>query len=329
MRGMITGRGIYLRLGYNNALVTGGAGFIGSHIVDRLMNDGFSVTVVDDMSTGCLENLAAHIKKDNFSLMRGDVRDFESVKRAVENVEVVFHEASLSSVQQSLKDPLVVNEINVGGTLKLLRASLDSGVKRFIYASSASVYGDSRQLPLDEEALPRPTSPYGVSKLAAESYVTVFHKAYGLETVCLRYFNVYGSRQAGGDYAGVITSFMEKLAKSEPPTIYGDGEQTRDFVHVEDVVDANIAAMKEKNATGEIFNIATGTSVTVNELFKILRKVTGKNQIQPEYSAPRKSDIRKSFGDISKANKVLGYEPKVSIEEGLENLAKSWNPRAR
>jgi UDP-N-acetylglucosamine 4-epimerase len=318
-----------LKLEYNNALVTGGAGFIGSHIVDRLMGDGFNVTVIDDMSTGCLENLAAHMKKDNFSLIRGDVRDFESVKKVMENVEVVFHEASLSSVQQSLKDALVVNEINVRGTLNLLRASVDSGVKRFIYASSASVYGDSRQLPLSEEEFPRPTSPYGASKLAAETYATVFNKAYGLETVCLRYFNVYGPRQAGGDYAGVTTSFMEKLAKNEPPTIYGDGEQTRDFVYVGDVVAANVAAMEEKNATGEIFNIATGTSVTVNELFKILRKVTGRNQIQPEYSAPRKSDIRKSLGDISKASNVLGYKPRVSIDDGLERLAESCSPRSR
>jgi UDP-glucose 4-epimerase len=307
---------------HTSVLVTGGAGFIGSHIVDRLMNDGLEVTVIDNLSTGHLENLTAHRKKGGFHFIEGDVCDLASVKRAVEDVEVVFHEASSVGVQQSLDDPLVVNEINVKGTLNVLWASLDSGVKRFIYASSASVYGNNRRLPLSEEALPHPTSPYGVSKLAAESYVNAFNKAYGLETVCLRYFNVYGPRQTGGDYAGVITSFMEKLAKNELPVIYGDGEQTRDFVYVGDVVEANIAAMEAKNAAGEVFNIGSGASSTVNSLLQTLAKMYERTA-EPIYEPARPYEVRHSCADISKAMKVLAYKPKVPFKNGLLKLMKS------
>jgi len=240
--------------GYSKVLVTGGAGFIGSHLVDRLLAEGFEVAVLDDFSAGRMENISCHKDLREFRLVRGDVRDVGLVEKVVEDVDVVFHEAALVDVALSVENPVLFNEVNVVGTLNLLKACVDSGVKRFVFASSAAVYGDSRPAEKREDMLPEPISPYGVSKLAAESYVQVFNELYGLETVCLRCFNVYGSRQGlASSYSGVITAFISRLLKGEPPVIHGDGKQTRDFVHVDDVVSANMLALQSKNGVGWSF----------------------------------------------------------------------------
>jgi nucleoside-diphosphate-sugar epimerase len=312
----------HLKSKYAHVLVTGGAGFIGSHIVDRLLENGFEVKVIDDLSTGRLDNIKFLIGKSNFRFIKGDIRKRETVKKAVKDVEVVFHAAAFVSVTQSVDNPFIANDVNATGTLNLLEASLSSNVKRFILSSSAAVYGQQDALPIKEEAQPNPDSPYAISKLAAELYTETYYRNYGLETVCLRYFNVYGPRQTNGPYAAVITAFIDHLTRNKPPIIYGDGEQTRDFINAKDVVDANILAM-EKNCGGEIFNIATGSQLTMNKLFEILQILIGKRQIRPIYDKPRPFDIRQSCGDISKANRILGFKPKVSLEKGLLEFIKS------
>ena len=312
-----------MKFKYSRALVTGGAGFIGSHIVDRLVENGFEVRVFDDLSSGRLENLREHLKEKRVVFVKGDVRDCEAVKDAVEDIDVVFHEAALVGVPESVKNPLLANDVNVNGTLNLLEASVKYNVRRFILASSASVYGEQRILPVKEEAVPQPSSPYAVSKLSAEFYSRVYYGTYGLETVVLRYFNVYGDRQARGPYAAVITAFLNSLMGDKHPVIHGDGEQTRDFISVRDVVDVNILAM-EKRCAGKILNVATGSPITINRVFKILQDATGKCHVRPVYSNPRKFDIRDSYGDTSKARRIFGFESKVSLEQGLGNLAKSW-----
>jgi len=309
-------------------LVTGGAGFIGSHVVDRLLSDGFEVVAIDNLCAGRLENLAHCQNREDFHLIQGDVRDFGLVKRVVRDVDVVFHEAALVSVNRSVEDPVLTNEVNVTGTLTLLKACLGSGVRRFIYGSSSSVYGEAETLPKHEGLMPQPISPYAVSKLAAESYVKVFHKVYGLETVCLRYFNVYGSRQTYGPYSGVITIFMNRLLSDQPPVIYGDGEQTRDFVDVRDVVDASMLALTNRGAVGEVFNIGTGVATSINQLAGMLREIAGKIDLKPVYENPRPGDIRHSLADIGKAKKILGYYPKVSLREGLSNLVDWYTKRS-
>jgi len=305
---------------YSKVLVTGGAGFIGSHLVDRLLNDGFEVRVLDDVSTGRMENLVHHENRKDFDFVKGDVRNPELVKKAVTGVDVVFHEAALISVTRSVENPALTNEINVAGTLNMLKASSDAGVKRFIHASSSSVYGEIETLPKREDLTTQPISPYAVSKLAAENYVKVFSEVYGLETVSLRYFNVYGPRQTIGPYSGVITIFINRLMNNQPPIIFGDGEQTRDFTNVQDVVEANMLAMKNKSATGEVFNVATGEPTTINHLAKLLLQIMDRTSLKPVYEKPRPGDIRQSYADVSKARKMLGYEPKTVLREGLEKL---------
>jgi UDP-glucose 4-epimerase len=304
--------------------VTGGAGFIGSHIVDRLLNDDFEVAVLDDLSTGRLENVAHHQGEKNFHFINGDIRSFDLVKSALQDVDAVFHEAALVGVACSVENPVLTNEVNVTGTLNLLKACVDSSVKRFIYASSAAVYGRAETLPHHEGLSPRPASPYGVSKLAAENYVKVFSEVYGLETVCLRCFNVYGSRQTYGPYSGVITIFINRLLGDQPPTIYGDGKQTRDFINIQDVVDASMLALASKGAVGEVFNIATGIATTVNQVASILQEIMGKPSLKPVYTNPRMGDIQDSYADISKARRVLGHNPRVSLRDGLTKLVK-WH----
>jgi nucleoside-diphosphate-sugar epimerase len=307
----------------NRALVTGGAGFIGSHIVDRLLKDDFEVNVFDDFSSGRLDNLREHLKEKRLRVVKGDVRDIEAIKGVVNDVDVVFHEAALVGVLESVKNPLLANDVNVNGTLNLLEASFKYDVKRFVLASSAAIYGEQRTLPIREEAVPRPSSPYAVSKLSAERYSRVYHGTYGLETVVFRYFNVYGDRQAEGSYSAVITAFLNSFMDNGKPVIHGDGMQTRDFVNVEDVVEANMLAM-QKNGAGEVFNVASGSAVTINGLFEVLRDLVGKRDVQPEHSSPREKDIRESCGDISKIRKVLGFKPKVTLEEGLKRVIASW-----
>jgi len=305
---------------YSHALVTGGAGFIGSHITDRLLQEKFEVTVVDDLSSGRLENVKAYVGKSNFHFIKGDIRNPETIRRAVKNVEVVFHEAAFVGVTESINEPLVANDINVSGTLNLLEASRQADVERFILASSAAVYGEPKNVPTKEDSLTFPDSPYAVTKLAAESYAKTYCQIHGLETVCLRYFNVYGPRQAYGPYAAVITAFVNDFTKNRQPTIYGDGKQTRDFINVKDIVQANMLAMEKSQS--EVFNIATGSSVTINGLLEIVKSIFGKTKVKPKHASARPHDIRRSCGDISKANKMLGFTPEIPLKKGLEDLIK-------
>jgi len=306
--------------GCSRILVTGGAGFIGSHIVDRLMDENLEVTVFDNLSAGELDNIKLYTKRKNLDIVRGDIRDFDLVKTAVKNVDAVFHEAAIVSVPKSVEDPLVVNDVNVNGTLNLLKACADTGVKRFIYASSSAVYGKPQKIPISEDCFTRPLSPYGVSKLAAESYAYAFWKIFGLETVCLRYFNVYGPRQACNYYGGVITKFMDCVANNHNLVVFDDGKQTRDFVYVKDVVEANILALRATGIAGETFNIGTGTATTINQLAEVLLEITDKHDLKVRHVKPNKGDIRHSIADISKAKMKLHYRPKSSLEEGLRDM---------
>jgi nucleoside-diphosphate-sugar epimerase len=303
--------------------VTGGAGFIGSHLVDRLLTSGFEVTALDDFSNGQIQNILHHKNEVNFHLVRGDVRDIGLVRKVVEGVDVVFHEAALVDVELSVKNSLLFNDVNVVGTLNLLKACANSGVKRFIYASSAAVYGDSNPPKKNEKTLPRPISPYGVSKLAAENYVQVFDRLYGLETVLLRYFNVYGPRQAStSSYSGVIPAFVNRLLNDQPLIIQGDGRQTRDFVNVDDVVSANMLALESDDAVGEVFNVASGTAITVNQLARILQQITNKEHSEPIFAEQRPGDIKHCWANISKAEGLLGFHPKIKITDGLTKLVR-------
>jgi nucleoside-diphosphate-sugar epimerase len=306
--------------------VSGGAGFIGSHLVDRLLNEGFEVRVIDNLDTGRLENVAHHQDREEFHFIKGDIRDFNLVKKTMKDIDTVFHEAALASVTLSVQNPVLTNDINVAGTLNLLKASSDLHVKRFIYSSSAAVYGDTPSPQKREDMTPNPTSPYGVSKLAAENYVKLFHKVYGLETVSLRYFNVYGPRQRFDiqcAYGGTITIFTNRLLKNMPPIIYGDGEQTRDFVYIQDVVEANMLALKSKNTAGEVFNIGTGKNTSINQIAEILKDKMNRKNLKNVHADPRPTDIRHSYADINKAKKILGYNPKFSIKEGLTEIV-NW-----
>jgi nucleoside-diphosphate-sugar epimerase len=301
--------------------VTGGAGFIGSHLVDRLLSEGFEVWVLDDFSAGRMENVSHHEDVREFHLVKGDVRDSGIVNKVVEGVDVVFHEAALVDVALSVKNPLLFDEVNVDGTLNLLKASLDSNVKRFIFASSAAVYGNSKPAKKKENMLLKPISPYGVSKMAAENYVQVFNELYGLETICLRYFNVYGPRQAfASSYSGVITSFINRLLKDQPPIVNGDGKQTRDFVHVDDVVSANLLALACESAVGEVFNIASGVTISIYELAKMLQRVTNATNLTPIFAEHRQGDVKHTSANIRKAEELLGFQPKIELEDGLCRL---------
>lgn len=306
---------------YSKFLVAGGAGFIGSHIVDKLLEGGAEVTVLDNLYAGQMENIEQHKKNRNLHLVKGDVRNLGHVKRLVRNVDAVFNDAAVVSVPRSVENPLLASDVNINGALNLLKASLDSGVKRFVQASSASVYGDTSTLPLQENMASKPISPYAVSELAAENYAKVFHSVYGLKTVCLRYFNVYGPRQTYSAYSGATTIFLNQLMRNQPPTINGDGEQTRDFVYVEDVVSANMLALTRKNAVGEVFNVATGEAASINKLVQTLQKTMGKMHLKPIHKEPRLGDIRHSYASIEKAKRILGYEPVFTLEKGLEKLA--------
>ena len=313
---------------FSRVLVTGGAGFIGSHLVDRLLGEGFEVWVLDDFSAGRMENVSCYNGVRGFHLVRGDVRDFGLVRKVVGGVDAVFHEAALVDVALSVENPVLFDEVNVVGTLNLLRACLGSNVKRFVFASSAAVYGDSKPARKRENILPEPISPYGVSKLAAEGYVRVFNELYGLGTVCLRYFNVYGPRQGfGSGYGGVITAFVNRLLKGQPPIIYGDGKQTRDFVHVDDLVMANLLALDSKNAVGEVLNIASGSAVSVHELAKMLQRITGEERLRLIFTEPRPGDIEHISGDVGKAEELLGFRPRKRLEDGLSRLVE-WHLHA-
>ena len=302
-------------------LVTGGAGFIGSHLVDGLLAAGYPVRVLDDLSTGDEANLARH--HGALRLLRGDLRDRDAVRAAMAEVEVVFHLAAISSVQRSIIDPVESIDVNVRGAMQVLQMAQESGVRRVILASSAAVYGDSDALPLNEREAPRPLSPYAVHKLACEHLCKVFTQMYGLETVALRYFNVYGARQRpDAEYAAAIPRFVERLRRNDTPVIFGDGEQTRDFIHISDVVRANLLAAESPTACGCAINIASGHAASVNEVVRILTELTGAT-VTPRYDAPQPGDIRESVADIALARELLGFEPRVSLREGLALLLES------
>lgn len=309
-------------------LVTGGAGFIGSHVVDALVAQGHSVVVLDNLSTGNKDNIRTHLANPDFRFIKGDIRDEKTVERSLSGVEAVVHEAAIVSMQRSIAAPRLTRKVNVDGTLSLLEASLRAGVKRFVYASSCAVYGDQARLPISEDAPLNPLSPYAESKVKAEELCMGYFRSHGLRTVCLRYFNVYGPRQAMGQYAGVMVKFFERLRHGRPPIIYGDGEQTRDFVHVRDVVDATLRALTSRRAPGEIFNVGTGRATSINELCKIFLREMGKPELKPIYRPAKIGDIRRSQADVSKAKKLLGYRPRVRLELGIKELIREWSAKA-
>lgn len=312
---------------FSRILIAGGAGFIGSHIVDRLLGQDIEVTVLDNFNTGLLANIKHNKDDKNFRLVRGDVRNYDLVKSLVKDIDAVFNEAAVVSVPRSLENPILANEVNVGGTLNLLKACLDSGAQRFIQASSASIYGNTKTLPIKEDQPPNPISPYAVAELAAENYVKIFFDQYGLETSCLRYFNVYGPRQIFSVYSGVTTIFVNQLLQNQSPVIFGDGTQTRDFVYVEDVVEANMLALNTKKAEGEVFNIATGTPSTINSLVENIRKQLGKQNLKPIHSSSRPGDIEHSYASIEKAMKILGYKPRFALQKGIVELLRWYRSR--
>jgi len=312
---------------HHRILVAGGAGFIGSHIVDKLLKVGMEVTVLDNFSTGRMGNLAQHKHNKNLHIVKGDIRNAKQAKAAIKDIDAVFNDAAVVSVRLSVDNPILVNEVNVNGALNLLKASADSDVERFVQASSASVYGDAETLPISEDTLLKPISPYAVSELAAESYAMAFHKAYELQTVCLRYFNVYGPRQSYSPYTGAITLFIDQLLNNKPLTIFGDGEQTRDFVYVEDVASANMLALTVKEAVGEVFNIATGTATSVNTLIKTLAKFVGRGKTKPLHAKPKVGEIKHSVASIEKARRILDYKPIFTIDSGLEQLVKWYTSK--
>jgi nucleoside-diphosphate-sugar epimerase len=296
-------------------LVTGGGGFIGSHLVERLLQDGHDVRVLDNFATGHRANLAE--PDAEIELVEGDIQSYERVHNAVRGCELVFHIAALPSVPRSIQDPLTSTASNVTGTLNVLLAARDEGVRRVVFASSSSVYGPQREFPQREDAAARPISPYGVSKLAAEGYCRAFTRVYGLETVALRYFNVFGPRQDPlSQYAAVIPKFITAVLAGERPVIFGDGETSRDFTHVDNVVGANLAAAESPAAAGQVMNVAVGTARTLNELVAQLRELLGVD-IQPEYAETRKGDVPESLADITQARELIGYDPQVSFEAGL------------
>jgi UDP-glucose 4-epimerase len=305
---------------FGKILVTGGAGFIGSHLVDALVNDGYEVVVFDNLSTGKVEYLEGHMRNSAFRFVEGDVRDEHAVSKALDGVGVVFHLAALTSVPYSVKNPQVTWAVNVGGTRSLLEASLGGDVECFVFVSSCAVYGEPEYLPVDENHPVRPISPYAESKLEAERVCGVFQEEYGLRTVVFRPFNVYGLRMRSDQYGGVISRFIERLRAGESPVIYGDGEQTRDFVHVGDVVEAMVLSLDNGNAVGRTFNIGSGRPTTIKSLARLLIEIAGVSGVEPVYSRARVGDIRHSYADISRVKDVLGFEPRFSLKKGLLTL---------
>jgi len=300
--------------------VTGGAGFIGSHLVDQLIKKGYEVIVLDNFFSGKTRNIKHHLNNRRFRSVKRDVRDLRDVKETIRNVDAVFHLAAIVSVPLSIDKPLLVKDVNVKGTLNLLKASLKADVKRFVYASSCAVYGEANGLPIREHHPTNPTSPYAASKLAAEYYCKNSYEKHGLNTLCLRYFNVYGPRQVKNTYSGVITQFINRLKKGKQPIIHGDGQQKRDFVHIKDVTRANILALNSHKGVGEAINVGTGKPTMINQLAEVLLELSGRSDFKPKYIAPRRGDIRNSCADTSKAQKMLGYRPKIALEKGLRRL---------
>ncbi len=307
-------------------LVTGGAGFIGSNLTEYLLKEGHFVRVLDNFANGKPENLSFVSRipgaEERFELLKGDIRDYETCVQACEGVDFVLHQAALGSVPRSVEDPDTYHQVNTTGTLNMLRAAAASGVKRLVYAASSSAYGDvdrERPTPKREDMAPAPLSPYAVAKLTGEYYCQIFPKLYGLETVILRYFNVFGPRQdPHSQYAAVVPKFITSLLQGEAPTIFGDGEQSRDFTYVENVVHANLAACEAgPEAVGEVINVACGENTSINELYRLIAELIG-TDLKPRYAPPRPGDVRHSLADVSKAQRLLGLKEVVDLREGLK-----------
>ena len=305
------------------ALVTGGAGFIGSNLADELVRQGAKVRVIDNLVTGYRENLE-EIAGD-FDFVEADLNDDKALTGAIEGVDVVFHQAALPSVPRSVENPRETHQACVNGTFNLLLKAKDAGVRRVVYAASSSAYGDQPTLPKVETMSPEPLSPYAAAKLVGEYYCRVFNQVYGIETVALRYFNVFGPRQDPSSmYSGVISRFIDALMKGTTPTIYGDGEQTRDFTYVANVVSANLQAAETSAGIGKVINVANGERVSLNELLETLKKILDKSGVQPEYLPERKGDVKHSQADNGRAKEFLGYEKLVDLEEGLKRTIDWW-----
>lgn len=308
-------------------LVTGGAGFIGSHIAEACAAGGARVRVLDDLTTGYVENLEEIRGEVDF--VRGSVNDRDALRRALEGVEIVFHEAAIPSVPRSVENPEETHRACAEGTFNLLVAAREAKVRRLVYAASSSAYGDQPTLPKTEEMAPMPLSPYAAAKLVGEHYCQAWAHSYGFETVALRYFNIFGPRQdPGSQYSGVISRFVSALSTGERPVIYGDGEQSRDFTYVANAVNANLRAAESAAAVGQVINVANGVRTSLNELLDALKKITGRTEVEAEYREARVGDVRHSLADITRARELLGYEPKVGLEEGLR-LTLDWWQKSR
>lgn len=298
-------------------VVTGGAGFIGSHLAEELAAQGYAVVILDDFSTGRKENIASLRQKKNIEFVQGSITDLSGLQKLFGGIDCVFHQAAMARVPRSIEDPTTVNQVNITGTLNVLVAARDQGVKKMVFASSSSVYGDAATLPQREDMIPSPLSPYALTKLTGEHYGIIFKQLYGLSTVCLRYFNVYGPGQdPHSQYAMVIPAFIDRAANNLPPVIHGDGEQSRDFTFIGDVVKANILAA-ESTAEG-VYNIGSGRSITIKQLAEKIIQLMRKD-LKPLHDKPRPGDVRHALADISRA-KSFGYEPEWSLEDGLKKL---------
>lgn len=306
-----------------NVLVTGGAGFIGSNLADELIRQGSRVRIIDNLSTGFRENLD-EISGD-FEFIEGDLNDSDLLAKALQDIEIVFHQAALPSVPRSVADPVETHNACVNATFNLLVKSKDAGVRRVIYAASSSAYGDQPTLPKVETMRPEPLSPYAAAKLMGEHYCSVFTRVYGLETIALRYFNVFGPRQnPASHYSGVISRFIDALMKGGRPVIYGDGEQSRDFTYISNVVNANIRAAQTNEGLGQVMNAANGERISLNELLSVLKEITGRSDAVADFQPERKGDVKHSQADNALAVKCLGYEKIVGLEEGLSRTIDWW-----
>lgn len=304
-------------------LITGGAGFIGSNIADELLRQGAKVVILDNFLTGFRENLE-EIKGD-FDFVEGDLNDEEKLKQALAGVEIVFHQAALPSVPRSVENPYETHQACVNGTFNLLLRAKENNVRRVIYAASSSAYGDQQTLPKVETMLPEPLSPYAAAKLIGEYYCQVFSRVYNLETICLRYFNVFGPRQnPSSQYSGVISRFIDALMRGSTPVIFGDGEQSRDFTFIANVVDANVKAAQTTHGIGTVMNAANGERISLNELLEVLKKITAQETVSAEYQPERKGDVKHSQADNRRAVECLGYEKRVGLEEGLRKTIDWW-----
>ncbi|HXU95651.1 MAG TPA: NAD-dependent epimerase/dehydratase family protein [Candidatus Nitrosotalea sp.] len=302
-------------------IVTGGAGFIGSHIVDELLKRNIETFVIDNLSTGSLENLKQHADNNLLHIKIGDAKNIGKLMADISDIDVVFHEAAIASITRSITEPMVVHDVNVNTSLEIMNFCVANKIRRMIFASSAAVYGILKGK-ASEQQVCRPYSPYGATKLVVEEYLSAYHQTYGLETVALRYFNVFGARQKLNDYSGVITIFINQLMNNQTPTIFGDGLQTRDFIHVNDIVQANMLCMDSKNVVGEMFNVATGNPTNILDLLLTIKSVTGTENLPHKFGPQRPGDVKFGLANADKITQATGFVPKMTISEGLTDVVK-------